>query len=263
MTIDNRRVGYRDIGETNAPAIIMIHGFPFNKSMWNEQMEALRDGCRIVAYDVRGHGESDAGDEEFSIELFVQDLLALMDALNIRRAMLCGFSMGGYIALNAVINYPDRFNALVLSDTSCMADTPEGRENRLKAIESLRENGLKAYADGSIEKLFAPESLRTKREEIAAVKEMILSTPEQTIVKTLHALRERGETCSRLAEISVPVLILVGKEDAITPPSAAELMHEEIRGSRLCVIKHAGHLSSMEEPDTFLNELKRFIAAVC
>lgn len=263
MTIDNRKVGYRDVGEVNAPAIIMIHGFPFNKSMWNEQMESLRGDCRVVAYDVRGHGESDAGDEAFSIELFVQDLLELMDALNIRKAMLCGFSMGGYIALNAVINYPDRFNALVLSDTSCMADTPEGRENRLKAIESLRENGKKAYADGSIEKLFAPESLRTKREEIAAVKEMILATPQQTIVKTLHSLRERRETCSRLPEVSVPVLILVGKEDAITPPSAAELMHKKLKGSRLCVIEHAGHLSSLENPDTFLNELKRFIAAVC
>ncbi|WP_345977974.1 alpha/beta fold hydrolase [Sulfurimonas sp. HSL3-7] len=262
MTINNHTVGYRDIGEVNAPAIIMIHGFPFNKSMWNEQMEALREECRVVAYDVRGHGESDAGDEPFSIELFVQDLLALMDALKIRRAMLCGFSMGGYIALNAIVNYPDRFNALVLSDTHCMADTPESKENRLKAIESLRENGIEAYADGSIEKLFAPESLRTKREEIAAVKEMILSTPERTVVKTLHALRERGETCSRLPEISVPVLILVGEKDAITPPSAAELMHEKIESSRLCVIEHAGHLSCMENPAAFINELKRFVAAV-
>ena len=150
-----------------------------------------------------------------------------------------------------------------MNNLLALADTPEGRGNRLKAIEGLRENGLKAYADGSIEKLFAPNSLRTKREEIAAVKEMILATPEQTIVKTLHALRGRKETCSRLPEISVPVLILVGEEDAITPPSAAELMHKKIEGSRLCVIEDAGHLSSMEEPAAFVDELKRFIAAVC
>ena len=142
MTINNRRVGYRDVGEVNAPAIVMIHGFPFNKSMWNEQMEALRGDCRVVAYDVRGHGESDAGDEAFSIELFVQDLLELMDALNIRKAMLCGLSMGGYIALNAVINYPDRFNALVLSDTSCMAGHSRWNQATCCWKVEATENGI-------------------------------------------------------------------------------------------------------------------------
>ena len=139
ITVNDLTVSYNDEGENGAPVIIFIHGFPFNKSMWDKQLKALKENYRVIAYDVRGHGNSDAGKGDFSIELFANDLLSFMDALKIDKAMLCGLSMGGYIALNAVEKYPDRFDALILSDTTCVADTPEAKEKRMKAIESIKK----------------------------------------------------------------------------------------------------------------------------
>lgn len=262
ITVNNLTVSYNDEGPDGAPVIIFIHGFPFNKSMWNKQVEALKNKFRVIAYDVRGHGNSDAGTIDFSIELFVNDLLSLMDTLKINKALLCGLSMGGYIALNAIENYPDRFDSLILSDTNCISDTPEVKEKRMKTIESIKKNGVEKFADESMNNFFAPESLSTKKEKIAAVREMIVNTSKQTLYKTLRAFYERKETCSRLSDINVPVLIMVGKEDKITPPAAAQLMHEKIKDSLLSIIEHAGHLSNMENPVEFNEQLKKFVASV-
>jgi 3-oxoadipate enol-lactonase len=263
LNVNNHMVSYTEEGKNGAPAIIFIHGFPFNKSIWNIQIEALKDNYHLIAYDIRGHGYSDNGNEDFTIELFVKDLIALIDALKIDKTMLCGLSLGGYIALNAIENYPGRFNALILSDTQCIADTTEAKEKRMEAIESLKKTGVEKYADESIKKLFAPESFITRKKEIASVREMIVQTSEQSLINTLIALSVRKETCSKLPEIKVPVLIMVGKEDIITPPSAAQLMHEKIKDSLLIIIEHAGHLSNIENPADFNVNLKKFIASVC
>lgn len=262
ITIDNLTVSYTDEGPAEARVIIFIHGFPLNKSMWNKQVEALRDNYRVIAYDIRGHGNSDAGDGDFTIDLFVKDLLNLMSALKIEKTILCGLSMGGYIALNAIENFPERFDALILSDTSCNADSPEAKEKRMEAIESIKINGVEKYADGSIKKLFAPESIKSMIGEIDAVREMIVKTSSQSLYRTLQALTERKETCNKLPEIKVPVLIMVGKEDIITPPSSASLMHEKIKGSFLHIIGYAGHLSNMENPAEFNEQFKKFVDSV-
>ena len=261
ITINDIAVNYSDEGEKGAPAVIFIHGFPFNRSMWNMQLKALKDSCRVISYDIRGHGTSEPGNEIFSIELFVKDLLALMDALKIKKAVLCGLSMGGYIALNAIENYPERFIALMLCDTTCIADTPEVKEKRMNAIESIRKNGVEKYAEESIKNFFAPESITVKYNEIDAIRGMIVKTSEQTLSKTLLALSVRKETCSKLSEIRVPVLIMVGKEDKITPPAAAQFMHEKIKGSSLHILEHAGHLSNMENPGEFNSTLMTFIGS--
>lgn len=262
VAVNDISVSYNDEGKAGDPVIIFIHGFPFNKSMWNKQMEALRNDYQVIAYDVRGHGNSDAGIEDFSIDLFATDLLSLMDALKIDRAILCGLSMGGYIALNAIENYPDRFDALILSDTTCLADTPEAKEKRMKTIESIRKNGVEKFADESIKNLFAPESFKTKKKEIASVREMILNTNEESLCKTLRAFYERKETCSKLSDIYVPVLIMVGVEDKITPLAAAQLMNEKIKESLLSIIEHAGHLSNIENPLEFNNHLEKLVSTV-
>jgi pimeloyl-ACP methyl ester carboxylesterase len=185
-----------------------------------------------------------------------------MDKLKIEKTGLCGLSLGGYIALNAVENNPDRFNALILSDTQCTADTPEAKEKRITAIESISKSGVEKYAGESIKNLFAPESFTFRKEEIAAIREMIVKTSEQSLCNTLKALSARKETCSKLIEIKVPVLIMVGKEDKITPPAAARFMHEKIKGSSMKIIEHAGHLSNMENPGEFNVQLKKFIESV-
>jgi 3-oxoadipate enol-lactonase len=255
-------VSYTDNGNAGYPFLIFIHGFPFNKSMWNIQMEALKDNFHMISYDVRGHGNSEAGNVDFSIELFVNDLIGFMDILKIDKAVLCGLSMGGYISLNAVSKFPERFDALILSDTHCIADTTETKEKRMLAIKNIRKDGVEKYADESIKNLFAPESFITRKKEIANVREMIIKTSEKSLCNTLLALSGRKETCSKLNEIKVPVLIMAGKEDKLTPPAAAQLMHEKIKDSFLNIIDHAGHLSNIENPDEFNFQLKKFVSAI-
>src|SRR5689334_18153554 len=130
VVINNLTVSYTDDGLQDSPVIIFIHGFPFNKHIWAGQVETLKENFRVIAYDIRGHGESSAGNVDFSIDLFATDLISLMDVLKIEKAMLCGLSMGGYIALNAMEKYQHRFIALILCDTQCIADTTEAREKR-------------------------------------------------------------------------------------------------------------------------------------
>ncbi|MCK7517279.1 MAG: alpha/beta fold hydrolase [Ignavibacteriales bacterium] len=133
ITVNDLTVSYNDEGES------WSSGNQFSFTVFHlinlcgiSSLEALKENYRVIAYDVRGHGNSDAGKGDFSIELFANDLLSFMDALKIDKAMLCGLSMGGYIALNAVEKYPDRFDALILSDTTCVADTPEAKEKRIE-----------------------------------------------------------------------------------------------------------------------------------
>ncbi|HEV8270324.1 MAG TPA: alpha/beta fold hydrolase [Chitinophagaceae bacterium] len=262
ITINNLMVSYSDHGPDDAPVIIFIHGFPLNRSMWDMQAEALKENYRVVAYDLRGHGNSDPGIDDFFIELFVNDLLRFTEKLGIEKSILCGLSLGGYIALNAILKYPERFDGLILNDTQCIADTPEIKENRCTAIIRIKEKGVEQYADEIIKNLFAPESLIKKENVIAEVKEMIINTPKQTLCNTLHALAERKETCSRLQEINIPVLIMVGKEDKITPIAAAQQMHEKILNSKLEIIQHAGHLSNLENPAAFNTHLVKFLEFV-
>ncbi len=262
MRINNLLVSCSADGKEESKVIIFIHGFPFNKSMWNLQVVSLKDNYRLITYDIRGHGSSEAGNEIFSIDLFVTDLISMMDALKIDRAILCGLSMGGYIALNAIEKHNERFDALILCDTQCIADTPEAKEKRVKAIENIRNNGVEKYADESIKNLFASESFVTRKNEIADVRKMIIETSVQSLCNTLLALSVRRDTCHILSEIKVPVLIMVGNEDKITPPSAARLMHEKINGSLLKIIDHAGHLSNLENPDEFNIQLRKFVDSV-
>lgn len=262
ITVNKLKVSYTDEGPDHAPVIILIHGFPFNKSMWNKQVEALIENYRVIAYDVRGYGNSDAGAEDFSIGLFVSDLLGLMDTLKIEKAMLCGLSMGGYIALNAIVNYPKHFQALLLCDTTCMGDSPEAKEKRMKTIESINAKGIEQYANESVKKLFAPESFVTSKDKIVRIKSMIMETSQLSLTRTLLALSNRTDTCDKLSEIAVPVLIVVGKEDQITPPSAAHFMQKNIKGSLLKIVEHAGHLSNIENTYEFNNYLMEFVSSV-
>ena len=262
ISINRLTVSYNDYGPENAPVIIFIHGFPFNKSMWDDQIDLLKDNYRVVAYDIRGHGNSDAGTDDFFIELFVKDLLRFMAKLGIEKSILCGLSLGGYIALNAVLKNPDRFDGLILNDTQCIADTQEIKENRCTAIIRIMKDGVEQYADEIIKNLFASESFAEKKNIIDAVKEMIINTPKQSLCNTLHALAERKDTCEQLQEIKIPVLIMVGKEDKITPIAAAQQMHEKIRGSKLKVIQHAGHIINLENPIAFGKRLVKFLELV-
>jgi len=242
--------------------LIFIHGFPFNKGTWEAQLDLLKDDYRVLAYDVRGHGNSNAGTQPFSIQQFATDLLLFMDAMYIKKTLLCGLSMGGYISLQAIQQSPHRFSGLILCDTQCAADTEEAKKKRSDTVHAVQTNGLRQYASDSVQKLFSKSSLMDKQEVVSSVEEAILETPVETISNTLMALAGRPESCSSLHRITAPVLILVGAEDQITTPEAAKKMHKLIPHAELKILKNAGHISNLEAPDDFNIQLKKFLKSL-
>jgi 3-oxoadipate enol-lactonase len=258
IKIEDGEISYFDEGQ-GEKTIIFIHGFPFNKSMWENQLLFLRDRFRVIAYDVRGHGNTSDNSKEFSISQFAFDLFAFLDQLKIEKVIVCGLSMGGYIALHAIDLYPERIEAWILSDTQCAADTDEARDKRIRTIDFIQRTGLEQYAKESVKSLFAPASLENNKMKVEFIRNTILNTKAENICKTLMALANRNAKCSILHTIKVPTLILVGAEDKVTPLTAASKMHELIQGSLKYVIPQAGHLSNLENPDEFNDQLRQFL----
>lgn len=258
INVNGNQVSYLDEGK-GKHVIVFIHGFPFNKWMWERQINLLKSDYRVIAYDVRGHGNSPGNSNEFSIPQFANDLLEFLNELKIEKVILCGLSMGGYIALHAIESYPEKISALILADTQCAADTDEAREKRMKAIASIEQNGLTQYAEDSVKNLFAPSSLENKKEEVALIKKSILDSLHPNVCKTLKALAGRKEKCSVIEKVKVPVLILVGEKDKVTPLVAATKMHELNKGSVLQIIPEAGHISNLENTEEFNKQLQAFV----
>ena len=253
---------YTDEGTTKETTIVFIHGFPLDKSMWNAQRALLKNDYRVITYDLRGYGDSEPGTSEMSIDLLVSDLEKFLDELKLQKAVICGFSMGGYIALSAYEKYPQRFEALILCDTQCLADGPEAKEKRIKDIDFIQGGGLELYADKLLGAFFNPDTTKEKSSEMFHVRKMIESNFEGVVCDTLRALANRKETCSSLHEIKIPVLIMVGRQDIVTPPALAMSMQENIKDSVLKVIENAGHLSMLDNADDFNLHLKDFLKAL-
>jgi len=250
---------YDDLGVGGIP-MIFIHGFPFDKSMWQPQVEFFKSKQRVLAFDIRGYGKSNGSSEKTSIKLYADDLVSLLDVLQIHRVIACGLSMGGYVLLNALSRYPERFSAVALCDTQCIADSAEAKEKRVQSIQQIEAEGLSGFADGFVNKCFSKESLLNKVELVEKIKTLILSASKESVTGTLAALAERSEMCYSLKEITIPALILCGKEDAITPLAQSEFMRGAINDSTLHSIAGAGHLSNLEEPNEFNRLLSDFIS---
>lgn len=250
-------INYSDQGEGKLP-IIFIHGFPFDKSSWQLQMDHLSHYDRVITYDIRGFGRSTKGVEKISVKLLADDLIGLMDALQISKAIVCGLSMGGYILLNALNRYPERFAAIILSDTQCIADTPEAKEKRAKNIALIESGGLTQFVENMITNLFYTESFASKKNEIEGIRNTMMNTPGTVITETLQALANREELCYSLENIIIPTLIISGKEDKSVSPQQSTFMHQQIPRSILHFIDKAGHLPNIEKTEEFNRLLKDF-----
>ncbi len=259
VEVEGNQISYIDEGNRGRAPLIFIHGFPFNKTSWEPQVDAFKNDYRVIAYDVRGHGDSDAGTEEFRIDQFAKDLFDFLDALELDKVIICGLSMGGYIILNGILQQPDRIIGLILCDTQCAADSNEGRKKRIDTIELIQHEGLKQYAHDSVQKLFSPVSLQSKKELVSFIENTILTTRIETITQTLMALADRKEMCATLYMTEVPVLILVGEDDKVTNVEAHEKMKELIPNSELHVISKAGHLSNLENAEEFNTHVSAFL----
>ncbi len=253
------KISYNDVGRGSIP-VLFIHGFPFNKSMWKSQVDFLKSSHRVIAYDIRGFGKSTNDATEVSIQLFADDLIKFMDVLQISKAVLCGLSMGGYIALNVVNRFPERVAGLVLCDTQCIEDSADGREKRYQTIRQVEAEGMNDFTQSFLKNIFHEDSLTNKKDIVKKIEDIILANPANVITGGLVALAERSETCSSLGSISAPTLILCGREDIITPLAQSEFMHKNIKKSSLQIIECAGHVSNLEQPDVFNKQLQIFLS---
>jgi len=247
---NNTIISYYDIGEGVTP-IIFLHGFPFNKSMWKGQIDFLKTTNRIIAIDIRGFGKSTDEESTLSIDLFSEDLLAFMDKLNIKKAIICGLSMGGFISLNAIKRFPDRFKALILCDTNCLADTAEIKKNRYKTIEQINIEGTTEFNEKFTKSVFHPDSIELKSEVFENLRSVVFANTKTIITAGLTALAERKETCSALENINVPTLIICGKQDEVTPLAQSEFLLQHIKNAQLKIIDNAGHVANLEQPEEF------------
>jgi 3-oxoadipate enol-lactonase len=244
------------------PALLFIHGYPLDRTIWGDQISAL-EGFRRIAPDLRGMGQSDAPDLGYSMAIYAADLAALLDALGVDEAILCGHSMGGYIAFEFLRTWRARVRGLILVDTRADADSPESRRARDGAAATARERGAGAIADSMLPKMLAPATLTDRPDVAKQVRGLMAATPVAGMVGALAAMRDRAGSESLLPLLGqIPTLVVVGQADGLTPPDQARAMAELIPGSRLAIIPGAGHLPSVEQPGATTEILREFLGSI-
>jgi 3-oxoadipate enol-lactonase len=256
--VDGLSLGYDDEG--SGLPVVLLHGFPFNRTMWRPQVERLSKTMRVITPDFRGHGESDAPDYPYTMDLLARDVARLLDQLGIDEVVLGGLSMGGYVAFSFYHHFRERVRALLLFDTRPEADTEEGRSNRARMADLARREGATAIAEELIPKVLGETTRKTRPEVVAHVRQMIEATPVVGIVNALHGMAQRPDMTGILPSIRCPVLVVVGEEDTLTPPAVAEKMAAAIPNAELAVIPKAGHVSNLEQPELFAQRVEEFLA---
>lgn len=242
------------------PAILFIHGFPFDHAMWRHQTAALPE-WDCLAPDLQGAGSAAApgAPDAYSMAAYARDLIELLDQRRIETAVVCGLSMGGYVAFELLRQLPERVRAAVLFNTKSAADAPEGKRGRDALAEKARASGASAIADELVPKVLSPLTLERQQNVVREVRAMIERQSVAGIVGALRALRERPDSTPLLGKIDVPVLVIAGSDDEITPAAGMREMAQAIPGARFRLIQDAGHLTALEQPDAVNDALKDFL----
>jgi pimeloyl-ACP methyl ester carboxylesterase len=241
--------------------MLFLHAFPLNRSMWQGQITNLLNErrFRLVALDWRGFGESESNTELSTMELLADDVAALMDALGMQQAILCGLSLGGYVTFAFLRKYPERVSGLIFADTKPGADTEEGKANRERIAQLALSEGPGAVADLQVPKLLSDYTRQHHPEVETHVRRMAEAATGSGIAAVSRGMAQRAVAHDLLAQISVPTLVLVGEQDAVTPPKVAQEYAAQIPGAQFVVIPQAGHLSNMEQPEAFFQTLHNFL----
>jgi 3-oxoadipate enol-lactonase len=240
--------------------LLLIHGYPLNRTLWRPQVDGLIDTARVIAPDLRGHGESNASDEPFTVDQLADDLAELLDELGLTEPVVVGgLSMGGYVALAFYRRHQARVAGLILAATKAGADTEAGKANRDKAMALAREKGVEAIADSMLPKMLARDTYQSHPHLVQQARHMMASTPLGGVIGDLTAMRDRPDSTEMLGGILEPVLVIHGQEDQLIPPSEAEAAFARLPNARLALVPGAGHLVNLEQPEAFDAEVRTFL----
>lgn len=245
--------------EGSGPAVLLLHGYPLDRTIWRHQVANLA-GFRRIAPDLRGFGRSQAPDLGYSMATYADDLVALLDQLGVDQAVVCGLSMGGYVAFELLRRARHRVRALVLMDTRAEADSAEVRRAREASAQLVREGGARAVADQMINRVLGRGTLASAPQTVERVREMMASSPVPGMVGAQLAMRDRADATALLPQLAgLPTLVVVGEEDVVTPPDVARAMADAIPQARLEVIRGSGHLPPVEQPLATTRVLAEFL----
>jgi len=258
-----RHLTYLEAGASDGPALVLLHAFPLTADMWHEQLASPPPGWRVLAPDFAGFGGSDDHQRgDVSLNDYASDLVALLDRLGLGQVAVVGLSMGGYVALALARLAPQRLNGLVLADTRSASDGQQARAGRERMLEVLSERGPDGVADEMLPKLLGATTHRSRPKLVSEVRSLIVRNAPEGIRRAIVRLRDRDDATPVLGRIRVPVLVLAGEEDVVTPPDDARALVEAIPLSRLEILEGAGHLSNLEAPAAFNAALERFLTTL-
>ena len=234
--------------------IVWIHGFPLSAAAWRDQLGI--EGARHIVPDLPGFGGTPFDGGTMTMDDYARACVSLLDAKGIDRAVFAGVSMGGYICLAIARLFPERLKALILVDTRELADSDEAKQGRFDSIEKVRANGIGSVVDAMLPKMTTADAPQELRDRVRTI--MQSATPEG-VIAALQAMAGRPDSSEVAKEIAVPVLVIVGDSDVITPPADAQRMTALIPGAKLVTMVRAGHLSQMERPAEFNAAVEQFL----
>ena len=250
-------INYQVDGPERAPWLVFSNSLATSLSMWDEQAAALKDRFRVLRYDQRGHGETEAPAGRYAFDTLLDDALALMDALGIAKATFAGLSMGGATALGLAERRPDRFEHIIVADSPCQS-TPQSSQQWEERIAVAQKQGIEALVEPTVGRWFPPETVAKSPAYLDKIRAMIRATPVNGFIGCAAALADH-DYASAIATVQRPVLFLCGEKDA--PAPAMRKLHEKLGGSRYVELPGAGHISNMDRPAEFTKAIRDFIAA--
>ncbi|CAG0937741.1 3-oxoadipate enol-lactonase [Thermoflexales bacterium] len=251
-------IEYDDIG--NGVPLLLIHGFPLDRTLWRTQIAGLSQIFRVIAPDLRGFGQSsDTDGEAVTMDQYAADLKSLLDSVNVKQAVVGGISMGGYIALAFYAQYPDRVKGLILANTRAIPDAEEGKQSRLANAQKVGEAGSSFLVETMAPKMLGSAA---KPEIEIAVRSMMARQHAPGVMSALRGMAVRPDRTTLLRFATVPTLIVSGSEDALIPPADSEAMQALMPNSRLVIIPDAGHLSNLDKADAFNHVVREFYKQV-
>jgi pimeloyl-ACP methyl ester carboxylesterase len=257
LTSQDAEIHYETLGE--GPDLVLLHPFPANHRFWMGVADMLASRYRLIAYDLRGHGDSTPGSGPATMEKHAEDLARLCDVSKVGKAIFAGVSIGGYVLFEFWRRHHERMAALILSDTRATPDTEEGRAARLKSAEDVRQNGPATFLESMLPKLLGQHTRDNRPDVVEGARKMMARMTAPGIAAIQQGMAARPDSVPTLATINVPTLVLVGAEDTLTPLADAELMHQGIVGSRLEVIPLAGHFAIYEQRNSAGKVIRDFL----